>query len=66
MSMFRKLIRMFKRPAPEPLPEARPLPQPLRPTPMVGELHGLPDTAYRHSRKARRSMRRARRSMRRS
>jgi hypothetical protein len=43
MRMFKKLIRMFKKSAPEPPPNAPPRPQPLRPSPMVGELHGRPD-----------------------
>jgi hypothetical protein len=45
--MLEKLIRMFKKPAPESLSEAPTGPQPMRPTPMVGELHGRPDTSYR-------------------
>jgi hypothetical protein len=41
MSMLEKLIRMFKKPAPEPPSEAPTGPQPLRPSPMVGELRGV-------------------------
>jgi hypothetical protein len=41
MRMFRKLIKMFKKSAHEPLPGAPPGPQPLRPSPMVGELRGV-------------------------
>jgi hypothetical protein len=47
MSMLKKLIRMFKQSAPEPPEDEASLPQPLYPTPMVGELHGRPDTSYR-------------------
>ena len=50
-SMFRRLIGVLKGPTPSHLPQA-PLPQSPRPTPMVGELHGIPDIAYRHSRAA--------------
>jgi hypothetical protein len=43
MSMLKKLISLFKKsPAEPPVDEAL-LPQPLYPSPMVGELHGLPD-----------------------
>ncbi len=41
MSMLKKLIRMFKKSVPEPPPEAPTGPQPLRPSPMVGELRGV-------------------------
>ena len=47
MSMLKKLIRMFKGPTPEPPSEGLTGPQPLRPTPMVGELTGRRDTSYR-------------------
>jgi hypothetical protein len=47
MSMLKRLIRLFKRQAPEPPSEGLTGPQPLYPTPMVGELHGRPDTSYR-------------------
>jgi hypothetical protein len=47
MSMLKKLISMFKRPKPELPSEGLTGPQPLRPTPMVGELTGRPDTSYR-------------------
>jgi hypothetical protein len=43
MRMLKKLIRMFKKPSPEPPSEVPTGPQPLRPSPMVGELHGRPD-----------------------
>jgi hypothetical protein len=41
MGMLEKLIRMFKKSVPEPLSEAPTGPQPLRPSPMVGELRGV-------------------------
>ena len=41
MGMLEKLIRMFKKSVPEPPSEAPTGPQPLRPSPMVGELHGV-------------------------
>jgi len=47
MSMLKKLISLFKKPAPEPPEDEASRPQPLRPTPMVGELTGRRDTSYR-------------------
>jgi hypothetical protein len=41
MGMFKKLIRMFKKPPAEPPVDEASLPQPLRPSPMVGELRGV-------------------------
>jgi hypothetical protein len=37
-------MSVFKKPTPEPPPNTLPLPQPLRPSPMVGELRGLPSS----------------------
>jgi hypothetical protein len=39
--MFKKLIKLFKKSAREPISSGLSGPQPLRPSPMVGELHGV-------------------------